>query len=129
MRQRAIPIGTLGRELATVQIFINLVVGSDHTGASAGFDRHIAHGQSSFNRQAADGRSGEFNDMAGGTGGADFGDDRQHHILAGDARRELAVDDDAQGFRPFQPQALRGEDLFQLGGAGAEGVSAQRAMR
>ena len=97
-----------------MQVLVHRIVGRDHAGAPAGFNRHVAHGQPALDGQIANRRTGEFDDMAGGAGGTDFGDDRQHHILAGDLRAQRAIDDDLQRLRSFQPQTLRGENLFQL---------------
>ena len=64
------------------------VVRRDHAGPRAGLDRHVADGQPAFHGEAADRGAGIFDDMAGGAGRADPGDDGQNEILGGDAAAE-----------------------------------------
>ena len=56
-------------------------------------------------------------------------DDRQDHVLAGDARAQRAVDADAHRLGLALPQALRRHDMRHFRRADAEGERAQRAVR
>jgi hypothetical protein len=58
-----------------------------------------------------------------------FGDDREHDVLGGDARGRRAVNCHAQCLRLLLPQALRRENLLQLRRADTDRVSAERAVR
>jgi hypothetical protein len=57
-----------------------------------------------------------------------FGDDREHDVLRGDPRLQLAVDDDGHGAERLERQGLGGQDVLDLGRADTERQSAERAV-
>ena len=128
-RQRAIPILSLGRIRPAVEILERGVVGRDHARTGTRLDRHVAHRQAPFHRQARDGRAGIFDDMAGRPGRADLADDAEHHVLGGDAGMKRALHRNPHGLGFALPQRLRCQHMGNFGGADAEGQGAHRAMR
>jgi hypothetical protein len=68
-------------------------------------------------------------DVAGAAVGADLVDDRENDVFGGDAEGKRALDVDEQIFRFFLRQALRREDVFDLGGADPESQRAESAVR
>jgi hypothetical protein len=67
--------------------------------------------------------------VADATADADLRDRRENHVLRPDPARERALYEDPQRLRLLLPDALRRENLFQLGGADAERKPAERPMR
>ena len=106
-----------------------LGVNGHQAGARARFNGHVAHGHAAFHAQVADGRAGKFDGVARAAGGADFADDGQHDVLAGQARGQLALDLHEHVLGLFGQQSLRGQHMFDLAGADAVGQRAKRAMR
>ena len=85
--ERALPLGTLRRELAPFEVGERRVVGRDHPGACARLDRHVADRHAAFHRQRADGRAAVLDDRPDAAGRAETVDDREDDVLGGDARR------------------------------------------
>ena len=67
--------------------------------------------------------------MAGAAGRADLADDREDHVLGGDAGRQLAVDGDAHVLRLALDQRLRGEHVLDLARADAVRERTEGAVR
>src|SRR5215471_6870495 len=66
--------------------------------------------------------------MAGRAVGAYARDDGKHDVLGRNARSEASVDGNAHALGLALPQRVRHQHMGDLGGADAEGVSAERAM-
>ena len=73
------------REAAAFEVGEGGRVGSDHAGARAGLDAHVADGHAAFHRKGANGGAGVFDDAAGGAVGADLADDGEDDVFGGDA--------------------------------------------
>ena len=127
--ERGFPCLARRRERQSLEVRERRVVGRDHPGARAGFDRHVADRHAAFHREAADRRAAVLDDRTDAAAGADQRDDREHDVLRGDARRELAVDGDRERAGASLRQRLRGEHVLDLAGADAEGERAERAVR
>ena len=78
---------------------------------------------------AADRLAGIFHHIAGAAVGADLADQRQHHVLGGDAGRRLAVKLISMFLAFARAQRLRRQHVLDLGRADAERQRAERAMR
>ncbi len=124
----AVELRALRRIGPALQIGERRLVRRDHAAAGAGLDRHVAERQPAFDRQRADRGAGELHGAAGRAVGADLGDDREHDVLAGDARRGLAVHRHPHPLRPLLPDRLRHQHMGHLGRADAERVGAERAV-
>ena len=98
-RNRLVPGCALGRESAALQIGEGCFVGSDHAGARARLDAHVADGHAAFHRERANGRAGVLDDAAGCAVGADLPDDGEDDVFGGDAGGQLALDGDAERLR------------------------------
>ena len=96
-------------------------VRGDHAGAGTGFDAHVADGHAAFHGEGADGGAGIFHGIPGRAGGADAADDVEDDVLGGDAGGEVAFDVDAEGLGFVLREGLGGHDVFDFGGADAEG--------
>ena len=129
VRDGRVPCGALRREAAALEIGEGGLVGSDHAGASAGLDAHVADGHAAFHRERADGRACVLDRVAGGAVGADLADDVEDDVLGGDAEGKLAVDGDAEGLWLGLRQRLRGHHVLDFAGADAEGERAEGSMR
>ena len=127
-RQRPVPVGTLRRVGPSFEIPERRLVRRHHAGARPGLDRHVAESEPPFHRQPRDRRAGIFDDMLGGAGGADPGDDRQDHVLCRNTSAEPSVDRDAHGAQRALPQRLGRQHVGHLGRADAEGERADGAM-
>jgi hypothetical protein len=124
----ACPMLRLGREAAALEIGEGGLVGSDHAGAGAGFDAHVADGHAAFHGERADGGAGVLDDAAGCAVGADLADDGEDDVLGGDAGGQLAFDGDAEGLGLGLRQGLRGQHVLDFAGADAEGERAECAV-
>ena len=118
----------LRREAAALEVGEGGLVGSDHAGARAGLDAHVADGHAAFHGERADGGAGVLDDVAGCAVGADLADDGEDDVLGGDAAGQLAFDGDAEGLRLGLRQGLRGEHMLDFAGADAEGQRAEGAV-
>ena len=116
---------SLRTEAAAFQVSKRCCVGSDHAGARARLDAHVADGHAAFHGEGANGRTRVFDDAAGGAIGADLADDGEDHILGGNAAREFAFDRDAEGFGLGLRQRLGGQHMLDFAGADAEGQSSE----
>ncbi len=104
------------------------VVDLDDARFGARLDRHVAHGEAPLHAQGPNGAAGELHRPVQGPVDADQPDDVQDDILARDAGRQLAVDDELEGFRHFEPGAARRHRHAQVGGANPRGERAERAV-
>ena len=104
------------------------VVGGDHPGPGAGFDRHVAHGHAAFHRQAPDGRTPVLDDGADAAAGADAADDPEDDVLGGHAGGQVAVNGDGHRAQRALGQRLGGQHVLHLAGADPEGQRPEGAM-
>ena len=125
---RLIPKRALRRLRPILQIGVGLVVGRDHAGARAAFDRHVADRHPPFHGQRFDRRSAIFDHVAGAARRADLADDGENDVLGGDAGRKLAVDLDPHVLGLGLDQRLGGQHMLDLGGADAVGERAEGAV-
>src|SRR5579871_1214134 len=116
-----VPCCACWREAAAFEVGEGSLVGSDHSGAGSGLDAHVADGHAAFHGESADGGPGVFDDVAGGSVGADLADDVEDDVLGGDAEGKVAVDGDAKGLWLGLREGLGGHDVLNLSGADAEG--------
>ena len=128
-RHRRVPVRPLRCERTPAHVVDGLLVHRDHADARAGLDRHVADRHPPFHRQRADRGAGEFQRMAIATGSTDLADDRQHHILGGDAERQRALDPHLHVLHLLGDQALRGQHMLDLRRSDAVRQRAERAMR
>ena len=77
----------------------------------------------------ADGAAGELHGLVKRAVHADHPDDVQDDVLAGDARRQLALDLEQQRLGHLEPRTPGGVAHAGVGGAHARGERAQRAVR
>jgi hypothetical protein len=114
---------------AALHVVERHLVRRDEACAGAALDRHVADGHPAFHREVADHLAAILDHMAGPAGGAGLGDDRQHHVLGGDAGGEAAGDLDLHVLGFLLDQRLRGQHMLDLGGANAVGQRPEGAMR
>jgi hypothetical protein len=120
-----VPIGAARREFPAGQVSEGRLVGRHQSGAGSGLDRHVADRHPRFHVEASNRGSGVLEDMARAAVDPDFRDQRQDHILRGDAFRKAAVEPDVEIPRlPFE-QALCSQDVSDLGGPDAEPQGAE----
>ena len=124
-----VPHFTFRRVRASLQIFERHFVRRDHAGASARFDRHVADGHACVHRQFLDGLTTIFNDVPLAATGADLRDNRKNNVFCGDALRQFTFDIHGHGFERLQAQGLRCHNMFDFGGADADGHGTERAVR
>ena len=105
------------------------VVDGDDTRAAAGFDAHVAERHALFHRQRGDGVAGELDRETGAAGAGDLADDGEREVLGGHAGGFSAREADVHRLWLHQRQALRGQHVFDLGRADAEGQCAERPVR
>ena len=115
-------------ELAALDIGKGGVVRGNHPGPGAGFDAHIADGHPPVHRERADGFAGVFDDVTDAAVDADAADDAEDDIFSHDAVGELSVDPDFHSLGLELAEGLGSEDVFDFGGADAEGETAQSAV-
>jgi len=95
---RLLPHRSLRRIAAALDIFVGFVVGRDHAHLGAELDREVADGKASFDRQVADRTPRIFDRIARARRDTGVSDQREDHVLGGDAERQLAFELDAHGF-------------------------------
>uniref|UniRef100_A0A0N4Z3R2 BZIP domain-containing protein n=1 Tax=Parastrongyloides trichosuri TaxID=131310 RepID=A0A0N4Z3R2_PARTI len=105
------------------------LVRGDQAGAGARLDRHVADGHPPRHVQVADGLTGVFDDEAGRPIGADPADDRQNQILGRDPETERPLHLDQHRSGALLHQGLGRQNMFDLGGADAEGQGAEGTGR
>ncbi len=123
-----VPHFAFRRVRTTLQVFEGHFVRSDHAGAGAGLDRHVADGHAGVHRQLPDGFAAVFDDVALTAAGADLRDDRKDDVLGGDALRQITLDVHGHGLERLEAQGLRGHDMLDLGSTDADGHRAERAV-
>ena len=127
--QRAVPVPTLRRVRAPLDVGERRVVGRDHARARAGLDRHVADGHAALHRERPDRRTPVLHDVTDAAARPDAGDDPQDHVLRRDAGRQLALDRHGHGAGFGLRQGLRGQDVLDLRRPDAERERAERAVR
>src|SRR5215218_2427486 len=105
------------------------VVWSDHAGAAAALDRHVADRHPALHREPLDDRAGVLDHMAGRAAGAHLADRAEDQVLGGDAEAELALVADHHRARLALRERLGGEHVLDLARADAEGERAERSVR
>src|SRR5690606_37810355 len=118
-----------GCEWTTLHIVDGLFIDSNETGARACFDRHVAHGHATFDRQRADHFTTELDRVAGTTGGADFADDAQDHVLGGNTWLQLAVYANQHILGLALQETLACQRVRHFGSANAVSQRAERTVR
>ncbi len=81
-----------------------------------------------LHRELLDGLAAVLDDVALAAAGAGVRDQRQHHVLGGDALGQAAVDRDGHRPRARLGEGLGGEHVLDLGRADAEGDRAERTV-
>src|SRR5690606_34984852 len=123
-----IPGRALRRERPAYHVLERDVVRRDHAGARPGLDRHIADGHPLFHRQRRDRIAAILDHVTGAAADADRADDLEDQILRGDAVAQPPVQGDRERLGLALQQALRREEVPDLGRADAEGEGAERAV-
>jgi hypothetical protein len=117
-----------GRELAAAQIVEGQRIWIHVAAARPTLDGHVAHGQAFLERHGLQDHSAVLVGVSRAPLHAQRADDGENHVLGVDASRELPRHVDAAHLRAREAQALRGEHVPHLGGADAEGHSAEGAV-
>ncbi len=105
------------------------MIGSDHAGASPGFDRHIADRHSLFHRQVANGVSGELKDVACSARGSDLANQIQDHVLRGHSAGQFAINAKFERLRLELQKRLRRQNVLNFAGPDAKRERTKRAVR
>ena len=124
-----VPHFAFRRVRAALQVFERHFVRRDHAGAGACFDRHVADGHACVHRQFLDGFAAIFDDVPLAATSADLCDNRKNNVFCGDALRQLTFDIHGHGLERLQAQGLRCHNMFDFGGADADGHGTERAVR
>ena len=114
MRDSSVPIFALRSISTAFHVSEGRLIGSDHAGASASFDAHVADRHATFHGQRADGFAGIFDDMPGCTVGANLPDDPKNQVLCRNAFCELAIDLDQHGLWPALREGLRSKYVLDF---------------
>ena len=123
-----VPCSARGRHGPALEIGEGGLVRRHKPCARAAFDGHVADRHPPFHGERADRGAGVLDHVAGAACGADLADDGEDHVLAGDARRQVAGDRDAHVARALLVQRLGREHMLDLAGADAEGEAAEGAV-
>src|SRR5437016_3177236 len=102
---------------------------SDHAGARAAFDGHVADGHAAVHRKGTNGLAAVFGDVAVAAANADLSDDRENQVLRSDAFGALAVDENVEHLGARLNKTLRCKNVFDFAGADAKGQRAKGAVR
>jgi hypothetical protein len=89
-----VPVCTLGRSFAPLEVREGRLIRRDHSRACAGLDRHVADSHACFHIECGYGISAVFDDVAGAPVDANLADHRQDHVLGSDTRRQFTVNVD-----------------------------------
>ena len=103
-----VPVLPSRRVGAAFEIIEGGVVGGDHAGTGARFDRHVADGHAGFHRQLFDGLTAVFDDVTLPATGTDLGDDGQNEVFGCHAGLQFARDVNSHGFEGLERQGLGG---------------------
>ena len=104
------------------------LVGGDEAAACAAFDGHITDGEASFHGELFDGTSTKFEGTAGSACGTNSADEFKDEVFGGDAEGEVTCEFDAVLHGFLLAECLGGEDVFNFGGADAEGDGTEAAV-
>ena len=103
-------------------------VRGDHAQAGGSLDRQVAQRQPRLDRHIAHDLARIFDGVPARARGPDPGDQRQHHVLGGDALSQLPVHRDAHGLGPHLPQGLGRQNMGVFRLPDAEGDGPKRAL-
>ena len=106
-----IPSATGRREPASLEVRERRLVGSDHAGAGAALDGHIADGHALFHGQCLDGTPGVLDHVPSSATDADLGDDGEDDVFGGDAGSQRTADTNFHGLGSVLQEALCGEHV------------------
>ena len=129
VRQRGLPVGTLGRRRPTAQVVEGDLVRCHQAGPGTGLDGHVAHREPARHGHLPDHLAAVFHHVALAAAGADGGDHRQDHVLRADPWLQAAGQVDRHRLEAAHRQRLGGQYVLDLAGADAEGQRAQRTVR
>ncbi len=127
--ERALPVRAVRGMRTALDVRERGLVGRDHAGASARFDRHVAHRHAAFHRERADRLAAVLDEVAGAATDADAGDDPEDDVLGAHVDRRLAVDRHGHRLRPRARDRLRREHMLDVARSDAERDRAERAVR
>ena len=113
----------------SLDVFEGGFVGSNHAGAGARFNRHVADRHAAFHRQLADCLASIFQNVALTTAGADLCDDSEDDIFRSRPCRQGTVDGDCHGLERSQWQGLGCQNVFDLAGTDTECECAECTVR
>ena len=105
-----------------------LVVHLEDAVLCAGLDRHVGHGETVAHGQGCHTFAGEFHRAVQCAVYADLADDVQDHVLAGDVRVQLALEDKLDGRRHLEPCLADRHAARHVGRADAGRECAQCAV-
>ena len=114
---------------ATLEVRKRCLVGSNHSGARARFDRHIADRHSAFHRQFPNRAAPVFQDITLSTTGTNLCNDRKDNVLCRDTVSQVTIDRDCHGLERGERKRLGGEDVLDLRRADSERHRPERAVR
>src|SRR5262249_19302123 len=123
------PIEILRGAGASLDVLEGRLVGRHHAGASAPLNGHVADRHPVLHRETADSLARVLAGEARHPTDAETADGGQDQVLGGDAETELAGVVDAHRPRPALDEALRSEDVLDLGGADPERQRTEGAVR
>ena len=102
------------REWTPLEISYCGVIRSDHAGARARFNGHVAYRHAPFHGKAAYRAASEFNRITGAACRANLADHCQRDVLGGDAFAQRAVDNHVHRFGLFYQQTLSRQDVLDF---------------
>ena len=117
--------GTLG---PARQIFTRHIVNGNQTRLTASLDCHVGNGKTLVHGKSRNGGTGELHGTVESAVDADHADDMKNDVLARNARIELAVDLEKDGFGNLEPCLARGKAHARIGGADARGEGTERTV-
>ena len=125
---RAVPVFAFRTQRPTMEVLEGDVVGSHHARARARLDGHVAQGHAFVHGHRAHRLAAELDHLPGTAPDADPADQRQDHVLGGDALLQAPAE--LYGQRPGSTlqQTLGSEDVGDLGRADTEGQRTERAV-
>ena len=104
------------------------LIGHNHAGTCACFNRHIAQSHAPFHGEAANDGPTELDDVARPDFCPQMANDEEGQVFGGDARSKLALHANVHRFGSFLEQALCCQHLFDFACPDAKGQRAKRSM-
>ena len=123
---KSLPFGANGRPSINAKVDI---VGSDHPGARAGLDGHVANRHPALHRERAKDITAVLDDIADSATRSDPSDDRKHDVLRAHTLLEFAVHLDRHRLWSALTQRLGREHVFDLRGADSERERSESPVR